>query len=128
MPFYAYEVALEVARLLVPIVEELKPRSRDLADQLERASTSVVLNVAEGNRRRGGDRNRFFSIAAGSASEVAAALDIAKIWNCSLDTTAVAAALHRERGLLWGLLHPRAALVTPSSSDEVLCHSSVQSS
>ena len=116
MPFYAYEVALEVARLLVPIVEALKPRSRDLADQLERASTSVVLNVAEGNRRRGGDRQRFFAMAAGSASEVAAVLDIAKVWNCNLDTTAVAAALHRERGLLWGLTH-RAAQVTPSASD-----------
>ena len=107
MPFFAYEVALEVARLLVPIVEELKPRSRDLADQLERASTSVVLNVAEGNRRIGGDRRRFFAIAAGSAAEVAAALELAKIWNASLDTTAVAAVLHRERGLLWGLVHPR---------------------
>jgi len=48
-----------------------------LRDQLDRASTSIVLNIAEGAGRRGAaDRARFFAIARGSATECAAILDI----------------------------------------------------
>src|SRR5215472_14142741 len=46
-------------------------------DQLDRASTSISLNIAEGNgkfSRR--DRSRFFEIARGSALECAACLDV----------------------------------------------------
>ena len=46
-------------------------------DQLDRASTSIPLNIAEGNgkfSRR--DRARFFEIARGSALECAACLDV----------------------------------------------------
>jgi len=46
-------------------------------DQLDRAATSIPLNIAEGNgkfSRR--DRARFFDIARGSALESAAALDV----------------------------------------------------
>lgn len=45
-------------------------------DQLDRASTSVPLNIAEGNGKFSGpDRARFFEIARGSAVECAACLD-----------------------------------------------------
>src|SRR5688572_15501614 len=50
---------------------------RGLRDQLDRASTSIVLNIAEAVGRRGAaDRARFFAIARGSATECAAILDI----------------------------------------------------
>ncbi len=46
-------------------------------DQLDRASTSVPLNVAEGNGKFSPrDRARFFEIARGSALECAACLDV----------------------------------------------------
>ena len=45
--------------------------------QFERASTSIPLNIAEGNGRyTATDRCRFFDIARGSALECAAALDV----------------------------------------------------
>jgi four helix bundle protein len=48
-----------------------------LRDQLERASTSIILNIAEGaGRRTTPDRRRYFVIAQGSTYECAAILDI----------------------------------------------------
>ena len=46
-------------------------------DQLDRASTSLPLNIAEGNGKfSGADRSRFLEIARGSALECAACLDV----------------------------------------------------
>jgi four helix bundle protein len=46
-------------------------------DQLDRASTSVALNIAEGNGKFSAkDRARFLEMARGSALECAAALDV----------------------------------------------------
>jgi len=46
-------------------------------DQLDRASTSIPLNIAEGNGKFSNkDRSRFFDIARGSALECAACLDV----------------------------------------------------
>jgi len=46
-------------------------------DQLDRASTSISLNIAEGNGKYSGrDRCRFLEIARGSAMECAACLDV----------------------------------------------------
>jgi four helix bundle protein len=52
-------------------------RVGDVKDQLDRASTSIPLNIAEGNGKYNPkDRCRFFDIAHGSALECAAGLDI----------------------------------------------------
>jgi four helix bundle protein len=52
-------------------------RIGEVKDQLDRASTSIVLNIAEGNGKYLlKDRCRFFDIAHGSAVECAAGLDI----------------------------------------------------
>jgi four helix bundle protein len=52
-------------------------RVGEVKDQLDRASTSVPLNIAEGNGKYAPkDRCRFFDIAHGSALECAAGLDI----------------------------------------------------
>ena len=49
----------------------------DVKDQLDRASTSIPLNIAEGNGKYAlKDRCRFFDIAHGSALECAAGLDV----------------------------------------------------
>lgn len=61
-------------------VGELLDRTKARAavkDQLDRASTSVPLNIAEGNGKFSPrDRARFFEIARGSALECAACLDV----------------------------------------------------
>ena len=59
------------------VVLEGKVRVGDVKDQLDRASTSIPLNIAEGNGKYNPkDRCRFFDIAHGSALECAAGLDI----------------------------------------------------
>src|SRR6266478_8965240 len=52
-------------------------RVGEVKDQLDRASTSMPLNIAEGNGKYSPkDRCRFFDIAHGSALECAAGLDV----------------------------------------------------
>jgi four helix bundle protein len=52
-------------------------RIGDVKDQLDRASTSIPLNIAEGNGKfTPKDRGRFFDIAHGSTLECAAGLDV----------------------------------------------------
>src|SRR6195256_4641115 len=53
------------------------PAKAAAKDQLDRASTSISLNIAEGNGKFSArDRARFFEIARGSALECAACLDV----------------------------------------------------
>lgn len=72
-----YGVALEFVTTSDTIVSSL-PRGRAyLADQLHRASTSIVLNIAEGaGERSRADKARFYRFASRSATESAAILDI----------------------------------------------------
>ena len=52
-------------------------RVGDVRDQLDRASTSIALNIAEGNGKYAlKDRCRFFDVAHGSTLECAAGLDV----------------------------------------------------
>ena len=53
------------------------PKTAAVHNQLDRASTSIPLNIAEGNGKfTSADRCRFFDIARGSALESAACLDV----------------------------------------------------
>jgi len=71
---HVYNVALELHAHCCTLVAAL---NRIVKDQLERASLSVVLNIAEaGGRRSRRDKARFYAIARGSATEVAALLDV----------------------------------------------------
>ncbi len=55
-------------------------------DQLDRASTSVPLNIAEGNGKFSSrDRARFLEIARGSALECAACLDVMVVRNLATE-------------------------------------------
>jgi four helix bundle protein len=105
--FAAYTVSLDLVRALSPVIEQLRSRSADLADQVDRARTSVVLNICEGARRSGKDKRRFYTIANGSASELRGALDIAAALGWNLDDGEARALLDRELGLLWGLTRDR---------------------
>jgi four helix bundle protein len=72
-----YQAALDFAVIANAVVERL-PRGRShLADQLTRASISIVLNIAEGaGKYSKPDKRRYYLTAAGSGTESAAVLDI----------------------------------------------------
>jgi len=101
----AYEVAGSLIRSLRSPVELVARHDSSLADQLRRAASSILLNVAEGHRRIGRDRLHLFRVAAGSAAEVRAALDIASAWGYVGDETLALPRelVDRELALLWGL-------------------------
>jgi len=78
MTLRIYSVAIESVRRLRPLIERIKTRDSNLADQLRRAATSIPLNLHEGAYSQGGNsRARFYS-ALGSAAEVRACLDVAE--------------------------------------------------
>ena len=71
-----YQEALHFVAWVSPLIEEL-PGKLAAKDQLDRASTSIVLNLAEGNGKRSHpDRCRYFDISRGSCVECAACLDV----------------------------------------------------
>ena len=99
----AYTVGLDLIRALRPVVAQLRGYSSDAADQVERAATSIVHNVAEGSRRAGRDPKRFYDMAHGSAGEVRGALGVAEAWGWKIDCDKARAILDRELALLYGL-------------------------
>lgn len=83
-----YQDALRFVAWIDPLLERL-PGKLAAKDQLDRASTSVVLNLAEGNGKRSHpDRCRYFDIARGSAVECAACLDVLRVKKHLPDTEA----------------------------------------
>ena len=99
----AYDVALDLVRALRPVVVQLRKHSPEAADQVERAASSIVLNLAEGSRRNGRDPRRFYAMAHGSAGEIRGALDLADAWGWQVESEQARTLLDRELGLLWGL-------------------------
>ena len=73
------DVYQESIRFIAWITEQLEsiPKSFAVHNQLDRASTSIPLNIAEGNGKyTSADRCRYFDNARGSALECAAFLDV----------------------------------------------------
>ena len=72
----AYQEAIAFVAWSSEILEGVV-RASDVRDQLDRASTSIPLNIAEGNGKYAPkDRCRFLDIAYASALECAAGLDV----------------------------------------------------
>ena len=74
-----YQASIEVV-LLIDKVTESFPRGRAyLTDQLQRAGTSIALNIAEGaGEFSTNEKSRFYRMAKRSATETAAVLHVAK--------------------------------------------------
>ena len=71
-----YQRALEFIKKVEPILNS-NSRSNIVIDNLDRAATSILLNIAEGTGKyTSKDKSRFYDIARGSASECAACIDI----------------------------------------------------
>jgi four helix bundle protein len=86
-PFFAGAALLDAEKLdcyrpaigFQTLAAQLLPRrgASALRDQLDRASVSIVLNIAEGaGRFSPADKARFYAIARGSATECAAIMDV----------------------------------------------------
>lgn len=76
-----YAMTLSLAKQMPTLIQRWPMGTGYLQDQLRRALSSVLLNISEGNGRSGpADRKRFFTIARGSATEVASVMDIASAY------------------------------------------------
>lgn len=107
--FIAHEIAIQLIVAVRPIVEAVRPRDKNLADQLLRAATAAAANTAEGGRRVGGDRLHSFRIASGEASEVKSWARIAAALGY-VPESALADPLALEdrlQAVLWRLRTPR---------------------
>ena len=75
-----YRQAIDFLALADQMIESLPRGNSALADQLQRAATSVVLNIAEGaGEFSANEKARFYRMAKRSATECAAALDILRV-------------------------------------------------
>ena len=71
-----YQRSIEFVAWTNDLLAEVR-QSAAVINQLDRSSTSIPLNIAEGNGKfTSKDRCRFLDIAAGSSLESAAALDV----------------------------------------------------
>ncbi|MCE9578469.1 MAG: four helix bundle protein [Deltaproteobacteria bacterium] len=105
--FRTYDLCLEALRLIRAPLAAIRVAAPGLADQLQRAATSAALNLAEGAKRRGRDQAHYYRVAAGSAAEARACLDIAAALGHA-DPAELApawAALDSVVAMIWRLTH-----------------------
>jgi len=99
-----YRVAIEFVAWSGELIDgPLRGCHLSAVSQLDRASTSVALNIAEGNgKRTPRDRCRFIDSARGSAFECASALDVLVARRVLTKEQVVAgkSLLHRDVGML----------------------------
>jgi four helix bundle protein len=107
-----YDAAIQFVAVADDIVEHL-PRGRAyLADQLQRAATSIPLNIAEGaGEFSAAEKARFYRMAKRSATESAAILDVCRCLGLAEKTS-----LDTGRGLLLRIVAMLVALARKSSS------------
>ena len=106
MRFLAYDLALDIIVNLHTPLSIIRRHNAALAKQGTNAVDSVLLNLAEGNGRDGGDRLHHFRIALGSLREVGAVLDIA-VAHRWLAAPPLAAERDRLCGMIYGLQRRR---------------------
>ena len=110
----AYQEALRFVAWVDPLIEGLQAKVA-ARDQLDRASTSIVLNLAEGNGKRShADRCRYFDIARGSVVACAACLDVLVVKK-RIDAKAAA----EGKAVLLGIVSMVAGLIARFSSSGV---------
>ena len=105
----AEAVASEAAVAVFRLAEGLAVAHKGLGDQVTRAASSVVLNLAEGSGRFGRDRMQYYRIAYASSRETSAALRLlAGLRAVPADEAArVLALLDRVQAVTWRLMSGR---------------------
>lgn len=99
--FDAYRLALAFRS---HVVRWLPLKRAELSDQLDRASLSIALNIAEGAGRAGRDQARHYAIARGSAFECLAVLDLLDLEPSLVGTRDARAVLIRLMAVLTALV------------------------
>jgi four helix bundle protein len=102
---------------------EIRPRcagAANVQDQMDRASTSMPLNIAEGNGRfTTRDRSHYFRVASASALECAACLDVFAARKCLVwrDVEPGKERLKRIVSMLIGLIGKTSGRVAEGEAD-----------
>jgi four helix bundle protein len=106
-----YQAAIQFVVLIEEILKQF-PRGRAyLVDQLQRAGTSVLLNIAEGGGEfSANEKIRFYRMARRSATECAGICDICRQLNLINDTQNL-----KSRSLLLRIVSMLTKMVRPSS-------------
>ncbi len=105
MALIVADLSIELIEKLRPLVPRIKARDKSLADQIQRAANSVVLNIGEAEYSDPGNRRARFHTAAGSAGETRAAVRLAVAWGviARADGEGAVALLERILPMLWKL-------------------------
>jgi four helix bundle protein len=75
---HTYSDILDSVEAITPLIRQISQHNPNLADQLDRASTSVALNCGEGMYGRGRRRVAAYGIAAQEMGESVTALEVAE--------------------------------------------------
>jgi four helix bundle protein len=107
MALLVHEVALQVVTELGPLVPRIARQDRNLAQQLRRAASSVVLNIAEAELSDPGTKRARFHSAAGSANETRSAIRLATAWRYLREdqVRSCLEGLNQVVAMLWKLTH-----------------------
>ena len=109
-----YQRSLAFIAWAEPLLERL-PKALSVRDQLDRAGTSIPLNIAEGNGKfTSADRCRFFDNARGSALECSACLDVSVAKG-----KAVASEIEAGKDMLVEIVAMLVGLIRANSADRL---------
>ena len=109
-----YQASLDFVELAEALLDDV-PKSKAVYDQLDRASTSISLNIAEGNGKfTAPDRCRFYDIARDSALECAAALDVLQRKHLATEERVL-----EGKAILLEIVSMLVGLIKSNSSDRV---------
>ena len=97
MALIVADLSIELIEKLRPLVPRIKAKDKSLADQIQRAASSVALNIGEAAYSDPGNRRARFHTAAGSAGETLAAVRVAVAWGIVTKAEGEAAVDSRHR-------------------------------
>jgi four helix bundle protein len=101
-----YQDAIEVIELLQPVLDKVRLRDANLADQCDRSSVAVALNLCEGAGQRAGNRRLRYQTALGEAREVWGACDIIEAKRLATVSPEIRNRLNKIIGTLVSILRP----------------------